>query len=363
MTQTIKTYTQQFEGQQVQTVGMYGGKFCPFHKGHLYSILRASAMVDKLYVVVSYIEERDRELCKQAHLPYITHQQRALWIRQATKDAPNIVVLYVEDVSMELGAEHAWDEGARRIINAIPEKITHVFSSESSYDYWFKRNYGADINHVIIDEARDLFPISATKIRNEGVYVNWDMIPDVCRPFYVKKIAIVGVESTGKSTIVRNLAKLFDTTYADEYGLVLCEYLGNGSDLLTDDHYKEIVYGHKHLEYQELRKANKVFFLDSEAIVSQYYAKMYQGHELPFIESVIDTQDYDLYIFLEPDVKWVADGYRTFNDAEKRNHTNNILKDMFIQRGIDFVSISGTYEQRLQKCLTLVADLLKAPVA
>lgn len=345
--------------QKRKEVGFYGGKFIPLHSGHLYSILKAASMVEHLYVVVSYIEDRDKELCEQAGLPYVHYKQRALWIKQATKDLTNITVLYVEDIDMRNNdIDYVWAEGANRIKQSIPEHITHVFSSESSYDKWFRKNYGEDINHIIIDEARSLYNVSATKVRTEGVFSCWDMIPNVCKPFYTKKVAIVGVESCGKSTLVRNLAKLFNTNYVEEYGRVLSEELGDGSDLLTDNHYKEIVYGQKHREYRAVKESNKVMFIDSEAVVSQYYAKMYQGHELDFIESVIDTQDYDLYIYLEPDVEWVADGYRTFNNPGVRQKTNEILKEMFAQRNIEIVSVSGNYQERLDKCIELTTNLL-----
>ncbi|MBD7983823.1 multifunctional transcriptional regulator/nicotinamide-nucleotide adenylyltransferase/ribosylnicotinamide kinase NadR [Sporosarcina sp. Sa2YVA2] len=339
------------------TVGHYGGKFIPFHKGHLYAITKAAAQVDKLYVLVSYDEGRDRKLCYDAGLDYIDFKRRQQWITTSVKNMSNVTVLAVEE-PYSSDTEYMWLEGGQKMIEAIPEQITHIFSSESEYDTWFRRIYGEDIIHIVIDEAREIFPISATKIREEGVYANWDMIPDAAKPYYTKKIAIVGVESCGKSTLTRNLAQLFSTEYVEEYGRTVSEEIGDGSSLLTEEHYKEIVFGHKHMEYQKMKKANKLLFIDSEAVVTQYYAKMYLGRELNFIEGAIESQDYDLYLFLEPDVKWVADGYRTFNDPAIREETNRLLKKMFEDRGIQYVTISGNYEERLDRSIAQITKLI-----
>lgn len=338
-------------------IGKIGGKYIPFHNGHLYTFTKAASQVDKLYIVVCYHERRDRQLCEEAGIEYIDYKRRQQWIMTAMKDMPNVKVIAINDPYSE-DQEYMWLEGGKRIIEAIPEEITHVFSSESEYDYWFRRIYGEGINHTVIDEARAIFPISATKIRDEGVYANWDMIPEVAKPYYTKKIAIVGIESCGKSTLARNLAQLFGTEYVEEYGRTVSEEIGDGSTLLTEDHYKEIVFGHKHMEYQKIKKANKLLFIDSEAVVSQYYAKMYFGEEMEFIEGAIEAQDYDLYIYLEPDVKWVDDGYRTFSDPEVREKTNNILKKMFDDRGIEYVTVKGNYEERFDRTLEHITKLI-----
>lgn len=340
-----------------KTIGMYGGKFIPLHEGHMYAITRASSQVDKLYVVVSYVEERDKALCEKGNLRYIPYQLRQQWLLTTFQHMPNIEVLAVEDSQAE-DYSTLWEEGAERIKEAIPEKITHVYSSEPSYDKWFKQCYGEEVVHVVLDELREQYPISATDIREKGVFNKWDMIPNIAKPYYTKKVAFVGTESCGKTTLVKNLAHLYSTEYVEEYGRTLSEELGNGSDLMNVEHYKEIIYGHKYNEHMKLKKANKYLFIDSEAVVTQYYAQMYLGEEQEFIEGAIQSQDdYDLYIYLEPDVAWVDDGLRTHGTQEQREANNQRLKGMFDDRGITYVTVSGTYDERLLQVMNLLKDL------
>lgn len=339
-------------------VGMYGGKFIPLHEGHMYSIARASSQVDKLYVVVSYEEERDKRLCEAGNFRYIPYQLRQQWILTAFRHMPNIEVLAVADSDAE-DLQTVWLEGSKRIKEAIPETITHIYSSEPSYDEWFKLCYGDDVEHIVLDSIRKQYPISATQLRTEGVFKHWQMIPAIAKPYYTKKVAFVGTESCGKTTLVKNLAQLYNTEYVEEYGRTLSEKLGNGSDLMNEEHYKEIIYGHKYHEHTQLAKANRYLFIDSEAVVTQYYAQMYLGQEYDFIEGAIRSQDdYDLYIYLEPDVAWVDDGLRTHGTQAIREENNVRLKKMFDERNIDYVTVNGTYEERLLKVMAILDDLV-----
>lgn len=333
-------------------VGFYGGKFAPFHNGHLYALTKAASMVEKLYVIVCYVEDRDKKLFNTGKIPYVDPQVRLQWITTATKTLPNVTVLAVEDVNTE-DMEFNWIEGARRFKEAIPEPIDTVFSSEYEYEDWFNRCYeGAE--HIVIDPERSLYPISATQIRNDGPFKHWDMIPDVAKPFYSKKVAIIGTESCGKTTLAKLLANLYQTVYVEEYGRTLSEELGRGDSILTEEHYKEIVYGNKFYEYRAFRNVNKIMFVDTEAIVTQYYAKLYNGVEYDFVENVIENQNYDLYIYLEPDIAWVDDGMRTFGEQSLREKNSKILKEMLRQRDIPFVIVRGNHEQRLEESMQLI---------
>jgi HTH-type transcriptional repressor of NAD biosynthesis genes len=70
-------------------------------------------------------------------------------------------------------------------------------------------------------------------------------------------------------------------------------------------------------------------------------------------------QDYDLVIYLEPDVKWVDEGLRFAGKDEERIKNNTILKQMFKERGIEFICVSGDYNERFNKSRMLIDNLFQ----
>ena len=100
-----------------KTVGFIGGKFLPFHQGHVYVIMAASNYVDELYVVVSSSKNRDRELCEKDGMKYIPAEVRLSWIGESLNDLDNIKIIHIEDDHWD--NDYDWEEGA----NMIKEKI------------------------------------------------------------------------------------------------------------------------------------------------------------------------------------------------------------------------------------------------
>jgi HTH-type transcriptional regulator, transcriptional repressor of NAD biosynthesis genes len=281
------------------TVGFIGGKFLPLHLGHVYAIVHASSSVDELYVVLSHSEIRDKELCEHTKMEYIPPQIRLRWLSLLTKDMPNVKVISIED---EQGNDdYNWEEGAQLIKTAIGKPIDFVFSSEFEYNTIFEELY-PNSKHVLIDPSRRHVTISATTIRREGVFRQWEFIPDCAKPYFIKKIVVVGTESCGKSTLTKNLAKIYNTTYVSEYGRIVCEELGGCDGVIVKEDYHKIAYGHKLEELKAIEKANKLVFIDTEAIVTQFYSNLYNNEHQPLLDEMAKLQDYDLWLYLEPDV-------------------------------------------------------------
>jgi HTH-type transcriptional regulator, transcriptional repressor of NAD biosynthesis genes len=336
-------------------VGMYGGKFIPVHMGHVYSMIRASTMVDELHVIVSYDDEYEKKtLFKEAKIPHIPYNVRLRWWKEITKDMSHVHVHAVEE--KQTGQFSDWERGAEGIKAAVGKEIDTVFSSEQAYGEFFEKLYpGAE--HVVLDENRVAYPISATILRTEGIMKHWNMLPEVVKPFFAKRVVIVGTESVGKSTLVKNLANLYNTTYVEEFGRTYYERIGDYNTMPSD--FPEIAFEHQYQIKKQLEKANKVLFVDTEAIVTQNFSIAYEGIRQPILDEVAKLQHFDLWLFLEPDVKWVNDGTRVFGEEAVRKENADRLKSLLEEHDVRYVSISGNYQERLEQAVHLVNDLVE----
>ena len=99
-------------------------------------------------------------------------------------------------------------------------------------------------------------------------------------------------------------------------------------------------------------------FIDTDAIVTQYYSELYLNEHNEVLESIIATNQYDLILMLSPDVKWVADGKRLNSDRLRRERLHNKLLAMYEEHGFKVEIIEGNYEQRLQKAISLIDEIV-----
>lgn len=334
----------------MKTIGFMGGKFLPFHMGHLYAILEAHNQVDKLYVVLSSSENRDQELCARDGIKYLPAEIRLSWIGEAFNDLKNLEIIHIEDD--EWDSDYNWESGATAITRAIPEKITHVFSSEQHYGELFKKFYpGA--KHVVLDNDRKTVNISATELRT-NLYFHLNKLPTFVQSYFVQKVVVVGTESTGKSTLVTKLAKFYNTNFVHEVGRDYCEKYKNQ---ITVKMFDSIAMKHYLLHEELTRFSNHLIFVDSEAIITQYYLKMYHNTSSHMVENIIENQHFDLWLYLEPDVDWVADGFRMQGSKKQRIMNNLTLKGMLNRKKIKYYTISGNYSERFAKARTLINNM------
>jgi len=337
-----------------KTVGFLGGKFLPLHMGHVYAIMDASNRVDELYVILSSSKKRDGELCARDGIKYIPAEIRLSWLGEFLNDLEHIKIIHVEDDQWD--HNYDWAEGAKIIKEAIGKPIDYVFSSEETYSDLFAKHY-PDSKHIIIDYKRETVPVSATVIR-KNLYKYWDKLPNCVRSYFTKRVLIIGTESCGKSTLVKKLAKFFNTKYVHEVGRDYCDRFSNH---LTREMFEPIAMEHFLLQEQKARESNKILFIDTDATITQYYLDMYfNGETSGLIEEITHLQKYDLVIFLEPDIPWVEDGLRFAGEDSVRTSNNQKLKQMFFVRGINFVVMRGSFEERFNKAKFLAGRLLNS---
>lgn len=179
----------------------------------------------------------------------------------------------------------------------------------------------------------------------------------------LKKIAVIGPESTGKSTLCENLAQHYNTVWCPEFAR---EYLLKHGTNYSYDDLLTIAKGQIDLEkkFEILAKkenpvspGNQLLFIDTDMYVMKVWCEFVFNKCHPFILEQIATRKYDLYLLCNVDLPWVKDDLREYPDLETRKKIYKIYKDIMINQSTPWLDISGNYEERLQKAIVAVNKL------
>ena len=172
----------------------------------------------------------------------------------------------------------------------------------------------------------------------------------------IKKIAILGAESTGKSMLCEQLAKHYNTVFVPEYARTYFDKHDinnyNTNDLET------IATKQLELEKEYQKKSNQLLFCDTALITVKIWS-MHKFNEVSkFITSSIKSTDYDLYLVLNNDVKWVADSQRRNEDL--REHLLKWNEHELQKLNVDYKIVSGLGEERFKSAVQLIDEAFKA---
>jgi nicotinamide riboside kinase len=172
----------------------------------------------------------------------------------------------------------------------------------------------------------------------------------------LKKVVIIGPESTGKSTLSEQLADHYETMWCPEFAR---EYLHtNGTNYEFDD-LLTIAQGQLALEDEYTRKLeiNSLPMLEEGGHLPLFIdTDMYKCHR--FILDAIGQREYDLYLLCNIDLPWVDDVLREYPDLHSRKKLYQIYKDILINQPVPWVEISGGHEKRLATSIAAVDQLL-----
>ena len=318
------------------TTGLIIGKFMPPHAGHQFLIDEALQRVDRLDLVV---------FTKSAEP--IPGPLRAAWLRELY---PRVAVHQLHlDHPTDYDDPDVWDYWVNAIRSVVTNGPDLVFSSED-YGAELGRRLGAQ--HRLIDAGRTQVPVSATQIRAQPLR-HWHYLPAPVRAYFVRRVCLLGAESTGKTTLAAALAEHFHTVWAPEYAR---EYLSANGNVVTLADMPLIARGQAASEERLARVANRVLFTDTNPLTTQLWHERYFGDCPDDIRQLANERTAHLYVVCGLDVPWVADDLRDSPDHRSWFHERYCQE--LTERGLRYVVVSGSHEQRLAKAAVEVEMLL-----
>ncbi|MEO7263628.1 MAG: ATP-binding protein [Ferruginibacter sp.] len=180
----------------------------------------------------------------------------------------------------------------------------------------------------------------------------------------IKKIAVIGPESTGKSFLCEQLATHYKSNWAPEYAR---EYLlTHGTHYAYEDLYNMAI-GQINKEdnaLQQLKSAcqnNEVdipLFIDTDLYVIKVWSEFVFNKCDNRILKMIAARHYDMYLLCNIDLPWVADELREYPDLETREKLFHYYKDCLVQQNVPWQIISGDYKERISDAIASVSAIL-----
>ncbi|PIQ23619.1 transcriptional regulator [bacterium (Candidatus Blackallbacteria) CG17_big_fil_post_rev_8_21_14_2_50_48_46] len=312
------------------------GKFLPPHAGHVYLIEFAQACVENLTVVLGSLKAEP-----------IPGELRVQWLRQLF---PALQIVHLTDENPQYPHEHPdfWKIWQASLERVLPQKPEWVFASE---DYGWKLAEVLGARYMPVDPGRENFPVSGTAIREQPAQ-NWDFLPEVVRPWFLKRIAVMGPESTGKSTLARQLAQHFQTLWVPEYARTWIEAhqtRPSAADM------PQIARGQWATQQAMERKARAWLFYDTELWVTTIWNEVLFQQQDPAIAAQAARQRFDHYLLCAPDVPWVADEVRYLPSGGEDFFLR--CQALLEREKLPYTVISGNWHERWQKALSALAQL------
>jgi nicotinamide riboside kinase len=196
----------------------------------------------------------------------------------------------------------------------------------------------------------------------------------------IKKIVVIGPESTGKSTLCKQLAQHFKTTWCPEYAR---EYLHqNGvkysyndlkkmaeGQLIMEDYCVEEVINQYSISNKQISSYfsklttnnSQLLFIDTNMYVMKVWYEYVFGRCEYFVLDEIAARQYDLYLLCNIDLPWMEDEMREYPEERPRQELYNMYKDLLINQTTSWIEISGNYKERLQIAIDAIEKFCFAP--
>lgn len=331
--------------------GLVVGKFAPLHRGHQFLLEEAIRRCDEL-VILSY---------SVPELPGCDPGRRERWL---TTLYPSARVVVLDDLRLaqwcrdtgralvRMPANGEGDDVHRRFVGWLLREMLQVtvdavFTSEAYGDGFAMllgalQGSAATVMHVEIDRARLRHPVSGTTARAD-IHANRHLLDTVVYADFVERVALIGGESTGKTTLAQALALRLGTVWVPEYGRELWE-ARNGRLVYGD--MLRIARMQIMREQEGAKRAHRYLICDTTPLTTLFYSQaLFDQFDPEFVQ--LAARQYDHTLLCKGDFDFVQDGTRrskAFRDRQQEWYVDELAR-----RGIRAQWVEGSLEDRLAR--------------
>jgi HTH-type transcriptional regulator, transcriptional repressor of NAD biosynthesis genes len=310
----------------------------PLHEGHIYLLHFARMACHRLTIMVCSTEDDP-----------IPGPVRYKWVKEMFP-ACNVVHQYtpIQQEPKDENDGEFWAAWLKTICNLTDyDSFDVLFGSE---DYCWRLAQELSCEYIPVNRVRSMVSISATDIRTDPMK-NWDYIPVVVRPYFARRIRVVGPMSAGKSTLTKLLSYAFKTAYVEEYARSYFEDLirmnMRGPKQIEYEDLTNIARGQMISEDSTAYKANRLLFCDTDLLTTFLYSRILYGNCEKWIEKEVRTRKYHHTFVLDPrGVPFVQDGERINTNEQERVDFFNSLCSWLEMLDHPFTILNGDYEDR-----------------
>ena len=191
----------------------------------------------------------------------------------------------------------------------------------------------------------------------------------------IKKIVAIGPESTGKSTLCKQLANHYKTLWVPEFAREYLEKYGTDysyENLLTiaqtqvtlEEQYENTMLSgqlsmiNSQSDLPLTIEPSPLLFIDTDMYVMKVWCEFVFDKCHNWILNQIVARQYDLYLLCNIDLPWIKDKLREYPNFEIRNKLYRYYKDLMVNQAVPWVEISGDYVQRLKKSIEAINSII-----
>jgi len=167
------------------------------------------------------------------------------------------------------------------------------------------------------------------------------------------RIAILGAESSGKSTLAAALAEQYHTVWVPEY---LREFVDTHQRVPREDDQYAIALTQQTRENDAAMRASRYLFCDTTPLMTALYSRVYWGRVDAQLARLDSVHEYALTLVTAPDGPWMPDGLQRESEAVRQSVHALVLANL-TARGIPHTVVAGEPAQRMAQVAGLLAGL------